>query len=253
VLPNLAGWSRQVVGDETLLVSDRARASYREGLTPIVRFAALAPGAVGARLITGEGEYGASAAVAGGALAIVVGDYHYARLDVTAPPDADPVAIARGLAAQVSFGLGTRRRRVWHRGPIGWLGLPRGLASEWIGPMAPRGGVRIQIYPASPARLEPHETLAAILDEQRLGGDPVELLETLPRPAGLLARTAVGAQRRDWLLERADGYQYTARLESRDAADHAAAQLAFAAVIASMERIPRTGARPTTAMNHWLE
>lgn len=247
----LPGWSRQACGDELELRSPRAVVRYVDGLAPIVRFAALAPGPA-ARFVTREGEHAAVAATASGARAVVLGDYHYARLDVTAAHDA--IAIARELAAQVSFGLGTRRRRIWYQQPAGWLGLARGLGSEWFAPGAPRGGASIRIYPAAPARLAPDEVAAAIVDEQRGGGDDVEVLERLDRPTGVLLRTRVGAHAwRDWSIERVHGYQYTVRLEAIDPDLLAAARPAFEALVASIERVPSATAAAATVLDHWLD
>jgi hypothetical protein len=250
LLPAVPGWSRRAAGDGVVLEAGGVQVRYTDDLAPIVRFATIAgAGARGDRFVTREGEHGVVAAVDAGAVAVVLGDYHYARLDAVGRA-ADLVDVVRELARHVSFGLGVRRRRVWHRPPPGWLGVPRGLASVWIGPQPPRGAARIRVFPATPARLEPDEVLAAILDER---GRDDAVVERVARPHGLIARTASGPARCDWALERVGGYHYTVRLDCADAGAHESARPAFDALVDSLERVPAAGAETADALGHWSE
>jgi len=240
MIPPVLGWSRRTSGDSLILESALGRIVYLDELAPIVPFAQLSE-MPAERFVTDEGEHGAIA----GMLAVVVGDRHYARLDATPAfgVEAELAASLRTMAARVIFGLGLRRRRVWYPPPAGWLGVPRGMSTDWIAPFS--RATRMRVYPATPARISPEEVLRALLDET----PEARLVDSVPLAHGVRAETRAGAVWRDWALQRVGDYQYTVKLEAPTAETRAQAQPAFLALVASLEWVP--GRR--SAISHWAE
>jgi hypothetical protein len=260
----LDGWLLTLTSDGALLVppegGEAAAISIHEGLRPlgsIPGIVALATEPV-ETLVTDEGEHAAFVIARGGgverALAVVIGDDGYTLIDGrTAQPGraADVRAAVRRLAVEHTLGLGERRRRRFrYTPPAGWAGSERGMTAIW---RAPGGDATLTVAPARPAgaRLAGLEAMIAELERVAHAERVALPLIVAPRLAGNVWR-ACGAGRHT--VEAAlhdDRFDYRLRLDVSGSGGRAHED-AFAAVLRSIEPVPRPRGAATTEISlHW--
>ena len=164
-------------------------------------------------VITCEGEYGAWVRVQGtreGVAAVhfvgaVFADEFAAALDtlVVLKDKAEMLeATAKEMLANVSFGLGVRRRRYLYCPPAGWQAIPNGLVANWYPPDFPANHSNIVVYPAQPMLDAGHHTFAYFLSQEEAQGF------TLHGEGGVDIVSEGGLEGKHW--------QFTGRRANRD-------------------------------------
>jgi hypothetical protein len=131
-------------------------------------------------IATAEGEYAALATFSGRGrvdqrtlqfgVAAVYGDDFYDRIDMYAVDEADPLQpLLHDYVFGHRLGLGSsRHRRFLYTPPEGWVGIERGLMTEWIPPDFPRHYSRINVGAAMPEKDIPASEIAVTLFYRRI-------------------------------------------------------------------------------------
>jgi hypothetical protein len=283
-IPN--GWELHQAADEVLAVHPGGLVSgairYRERIAPLAPLTELIASALAdapdfeaeevspaKRVITTEGEYAALVTADGLAgqaparlfLGFVFHDHSFNRLSSLCVDPARFNAIG-GLVAELARAdtalRGERPRRSLYRPPTGWLGVARGLLTEWYPPAFPREQAMITVWPAMPREHLPSRWWSAALERApafvRDGGP-----ESMTTPRGLAGwcvravREQRGAAVERVLAVLDDGhYAHLCRLEKPvgDGGERAA----FDVLVESIEPIPtaRTSAKQLEqAFEHW--
>jgi hypothetical protein len=236
------GWTRRFRGHAVELRSLLGVIRHRgevPGIPPLGRWARAATAIE--RLVTDEGEYGAMALRPGRAAAVILGDHHHERLEGRGESDAFVEAF-RAIARGITLGLGVRRRRVMYAAPKGWLAIKRGLVTDWIAPMTPRGTTMIRVYPAVPTSQEAAAIVTTLVAHDAEAGLVTERKHELAMPGGLLVALEVRSGSRiawrDWAIFRQGPYAMSVRLEGIDEKAVATARETFLALVASIEPLP---------------
>jgi hypothetical protein len=293
MIPIPDGWTVHHGARELLLVHpaglDVAAIRYRDRLRPLAPVGELVARAVISpfetsrvrptrRVITHEGEYAALVTIEGTAgdapaqydLGFVFHDDHYtqiAALTADASRFEDMTRIVHDLLHDEVFLFGVRPRRALYAPPDGWMGIARGMLTEWYAPDFPRDRALITVWPAMPRQQLPddwwHDASRPRHGVTRATPPPAEALpiDSAHGLAGEALRVCGGDDtsriERELAVLQDDRYAYLCRLETIAPAHSNAAATAhrstFAALIRSIEPIPhpRPDARLVTALEHW--
>ena len=231
-----------------------------------------------ARIVTGEGEYGAWVALAGEHLgaaarrfvgAAFLGEFATC-LDVLAIAPAHSAAVERlslELTRAQRFELGQRPRRFFYQPPPTWQAVPSGLVASWYPLDFPANASTIVVPPASVIAGDP-----AIAIEDTFAGAAAGLeIETRSRGEVTAASGVKGAhlrltgrrddrlQHREVVIYAVAPHAYRMRLETTNAAQLGALRETFLAVARSFWPLPdaeeaRIGnafAARSEAFDHW--
>jgi hypothetical protein len=230
--------------------------------------------------ITREGEHGLFIPLRGvrdhsrvsRSLAIVHTDETAAALDtlILVPERAAELELkTRELMVEVSFGLGTRRRRFFYEPPPGWYAIPGGLRATWHPPGYPRDACSLLVHPATPQRdFTWTDTETPAFREELVAGlsgpSPIESAPvTIPlfegRRFSFTGKLPSGTTiLREAVLLFRSPYVHAFWLDAADVARRAELSALLLRVVASSQPVPEPAARLVAAesgasLDHWVD
>jgi len=230
-------------------------------------------------VVTAEGEYGAMVTVSGvgkvdgvpldAVVGAVYGDDFYDQIDaylVDPAKNGRLTPAVRDFLYDHSLGLGTdRQRRFMYDPPDGWIGIPRGMFTEWLHPEFPKHYSRINVAAAMPEKDVPASEIAISMLYRKAGRfkKTAQLEQSNVSSEfgvhGLLYRIRGRFDDPDQpetdllgCVLRDERYMYTMRLETvRDNVDEDREVLNR--MVKSIRPIPRPVTRESDVFTHWSE
>jgi len=266
VIPPVAGWRREELGDVLLLTPPEGDAvRYSERLAPIAPLAALVARHGGSRPVldqstffTVEGELAAKVTLAeqdGRSLHLgfVWADSHYSLVSATSRGAAEHAryhTLVTRLVQDDTHHLGARPRRALHAALDGWEAVERGLRVDWVTPAFPRNPAAVTVYPALPRVTHDARPLSLLLRSHGVV-HPSGRVSTRHGLRGACWRTRVatrdgGLLPREVVVAARGAYVYALRADG-DAGD------ALDFLLDSLLPFPSPGDQVEAAMyDHWI-